>query len=521
MTAFRCKVGALVVGPTRELCCQTHAVLQQLLSSLERVLRGERTEECSAVGSSSDGFLLRGLRLTGGSRTLEGDKALIGKKCSKRGLSVLCATPGRLLSLLELPMQHQVSRAASTAAVAWPPEAAPGGPLNGEGTLKGGSGDAASAPVQHAVPSTLRNSVVTLDYAEKLPFLFKFIQHLVIPQGKRCIVFCLTCQQVFLAAACIGGGISAMLCFFFALKHMRHKADAYEAFLVNRGVSLSPFGNTEEGQQMQRVAAAVGDADTPNAFLAKSETSEVNKTLQEAVQEDQALVKKGSRAFVSFIRAYKEHQLSFLLPFAQLNLGRLGMSMRLLRLPRMREIVGKSLKDFVQSDIDPATVPFKHDERRERERQQQLEQLFAKREQLKHAREKKKLQEQKVVKKLEAGMKRQKRTTSDKRQAKRQNALDEWNELAFEERMAKKLRRGRITEETYDRLIEKGLQEDGAAEDISSPSDSDLDSGESGTKEASSERAPSKGLTKGLGASVGSKKPTWALKRGRKKKRRR
>ncbi|XP_026193618.1 DEAD-box ATP-dependent RNA helicase 18 [Cyclospora cayetanensis] len=195
--------------------------------------------------------------------------------------------------------------------------------------------------------------------------------------------------------------------------------DAYEAFLVNRGVSLSPFGNTEEGQQMQRVAAAVGDADTPNAFLAKSETSEVNKTLQEAVQEDQALVKKGSRAFVSFIRAYKEHQLSFLLPFAQLNLGRLGMSMRLLRLPRMREIVGKSLKDFVQSDIDPATVPFKHDERRERERQQQLEQLFAKREQLKHAREKKKLQEQKVVKKLEAGMKRQKRTTSDKRQAKR------------------------------------------------------------------------------------------------------
>ena len=103
----------------------------------------------------------------------------------------------------------------------------------------------------------------------------------------------------------------------------------------------------------------------------------------------------------------------------RLNLGRLATAMRLLRIPRMREIVGKSVKDFKQSDIDPATIPFKNDEAREKERQEQLHQLHAKREEQRKAREKKKMQEAKEQQKLLAGVKRQKRTTSDKRHAKK------------------------------------------------------------------------------------------------------
>lgn len=85
----------------------------------------------------------------------------------------------------------------------------------------------------------------------------------------------------------------------------------------------------------------------------------------------------------------------------------------------MREVVGKSLRDFQQSPIDPATVPFKHDEEREQQRQQQLQDLNAKREDIKKAKEKKKLKEAKEQQKLLACAKKQKRTTSEKRHAKK------------------------------------------------------------------------------------------------------
>ncbi|CDJ43571.1 RNA helicase, putative, partial [Eimeria tenella] len=206
--------------------------------------------------------------------------------------------------------------------------------------------------------------------------------------------------------------------------------DAYEAFLRNRRVPLCPFEETQEGQQLQQTAAAAAaaaaDAEaaadeqqkTRNPFLSKAETDAVNDAMQLAVQQDQALIQKGARAFVSFIRAYKEHQLSFLLPYAQLDLGKLGTALRLLRLPRMREVVGKSLKSFVQSPVDPLSVPYKYDLEREQQRQQQLQQLRAKRQQQQKEKERKKKQQEKASSKPGA-QKKQKRTTSEKRRAKK------------------------------------------------------------------------------------------------------
>ena len=116
---LRCRVGVLVVAPTRELCCQTHAVLLQLLYSLEAVLL--QPEHPSSSNSSSNSsskrcsssFLLRAMCLTGGARPLEADSFLIRKKCSKRAVYILTATPGRLLSLLGLPQQQQVRSSSS------------------------------------------------------------------------------------------------------------------------------------------------------------------------------------------------------------------------------------------------------------------------------------------------------------------------------------------------------------------------------------------------------------------------
>merc|ERR1719188_2458788 len=65
-----------------------------------------------------------------------------------------------------------------------------------------------------------------------------------------------------------------------------------------------------------------------------------------------------SRAFVSFVRAYQEHQLGYVFPFRALDLGALATGFCLLRLPRIKEILGRKIRGFQQSEVDPATVPF-------------------------------------------------------------------------------------------------------------------------------------------------------------------
>merc|ERR1719433_1167653 len=128
---------------------------------------------------------------------------------------------------------------------------------------------------------------------------------------------------------------------------------------------------------------------------------------QKVVQTDRSVLLKANRAFTSFVRAYQEHQLSFLFPFKLLDLGGVATCYCLLRLPRIKEILGRKINNFEQSEIDPATVPFR-DKNQERERQVRLQKRRAEK----------------------------KRTRTQKRQAKRDDREEEWRLLAAEERPA-------------------------------------------------------------------------------------
>lgn len=70
-------------------------------------------------------------------------------------------------------------------------------------------------------------------------------------------------------------------------------------------------------------------------------------------------------------------------------------SLCLLRLPRMKEIVGKNFSNFKQHAVDPLTVPFKRDPAREEERLETLQASLDQRAKLKEEREKKKRNEEK------------------------------------------------------------------------------------------------------------------------------
>jgi len=66
---------------------------------------------------------------------------------------------------------------------------------------------------------------------------------------------------------------------------------------------------------------------------------------------DKALYEKSIKAFVSYVRYYKEHQLKYIFKFKDLNLGTLARLFSLLKLPKMPELKGVKV-DFEQSEID-------------------------------------------------------------------------------------------------------------------------------------------------------------------------
>lgn len=68
---------------------------------------------------------------------------------------------------------------------------------------------------------------------------------------------------------------------------------------------------------------------------------------------DRDYVEKSKKAFVSFIRSYKEHDLKFIFEFKHLDIGHTANSFFLFRLPRIKEILGKKILNFEQSEINP------------------------------------------------------------------------------------------------------------------------------------------------------------------------
>jgi ATP-dependent RNA helicase DDX55/SPB4 len=175
------------------------------------------------------------------------------------------------------------------------------------------------------------------------------------------------------------------------------------------------------------------------------------------------------RAVFSVIRHHKEWSVTqspdtclfcLLLRFASLDLGRLATSFCLLRLPKMpelREDKGK-LQHFVGAgpEVSIFSIPYL-DKAREAARQKRLaEELAAggknakqikaeqrKADQLRRQQEKR----QKAV---------QKGRNPDKKRGRHEEIVDEWDDLAKEERLYKKMRRGKITKDQYEALMRGG-----------------------------------------------------------------
>lgn len=195
------------------------------------------------------------------------------------------------------------------------------------------------------------------------------------------------------------------------------------------------------------------------------------------VATDRNVLLKSSKALVSFVRAYQEHQLQYLFPFKKLDLGGVATGFCLLRFPRMKEILGKKIENWKQSDIDPSTVPFKI-KAQEKVRQENLKK---KKEEEEANKKDPKLEayltmkeENKKVKDMARNDK--KRTRGEKRKARKKGAWDEWYVLAAEETLAKKMRSGKITATQFKQGVAQAIAKENGKEDrkdLSGESESD------------------------------------------------
>lgn len=81
--------------------------------------------------------------------------------------------------------------------------------------------------------------------------------------------------------------------------------------------------------------------------------------MQEAMLKDRDLVNKSQDAFVSFLRYYKEHQLTFIFSQTLLDIGQAANSFHLFKIPRVKEILGKPIKSFVgRADVDLDKIEY-------------------------------------------------------------------------------------------------------------------------------------------------------------------
>lgn len=188
--------------------------------------------------------------------------------------------------------------------------------------------------------------------------------------------------------------------------------------------------------------------------LPLDEIEDVLPRVKALVLGDRDVLEKGTKAYISFVRSYKEHQCQFIFRFKELDLGAVARGFALLKLPKINELRNVRIS-FEKADVSTKEIKFK-DKAREKERQKKLAEIAAekaKREKADaDALEKKRKRDDDDDDDL-LGKKKQAPRRREKKKGLHQQIVEEWDELAEEEKLYKKLKRGKITEDEYEKAL--------------------------------------------------------------------
>ncbi|PNJ82042.1 DDX55 isoform 1 [Pongo abelii] len=179
-------------------------------------------------------------------------------------------------------------------------------------------------------------------------------------------------------------------------------------------------------------------------------TADLLPKLKSMALADRAVFEKGMKAFVSYVQAYAKHECNLIFRLKDLDFASLARGFALLRMPKMPELRGKQFPDFVPVDVNTDMIPFK-DKIREKQRQKLLEQQ--RREKTENEGRRKFIKNKAWSKQKAKKEKKKKMNEKRKREEGSDIEDEDMEELLNDTRLLKKLKKGKITEEEF----EKGL----------------------------------------------------------------
>jgi len=213
--------------------------------------------------------------------------------------------------------------------------------------------------------------------------------------------------------------------------------DAYIPYMKNKNVEAEKYedGDVKEGDLTY---------------------DEIKKEVMQVQLSDKDIIEKGKSAFVSFVRSYKEHDLKYIFEFSKMSLGDTANSFFLITMPRIKEILGKKLEDFLGKrsleeclgeKIDLENIQFK-DKNQEKQYLIKKESALVKREQRETAKKE-------MEKKIKIKAKEKPKSRSQKKRAKKEVDMKDFADFCAEERLVKKLKKGQISAKEYERRMKE------------------------------------------------------------------
>ena len=152
------------------------------------------------------------------------------------------------------------------------------------------------------------------------------------------------------------------------------------------------------------------------------------------------------------MRFYKENELKYIFDIRSLDIGNLANSFQLLKLPRLKikEFQNETIKNFVgDPNLEPSQLVYL-DKNVKKQMEMKKERINEK---LEEIREKKRIKNEKIKLNGRNNGDKLNRTRKEKKEVKIKNIIEQWDDLADDELLYKKYKKGKITKEEYEKKL--------------------------------------------------------------------
>ena len=167
---------------------------------------------------------------------------------------------------------------------------------------------------------------------------------------------------------------------------------------------------------------------------------------------DKWIYDKAVNSFISYLRFYKENELKYIFDIRSLDIGNLANSFQLIKLPRLKikEFQNETVKNFVgDQNLEPSQLVYL-DKNIKKQMEMKKERINQK---LEEIRERKKIKKEIIKLNGRNNGDKLNRTRKEKRDVKIKNIVEQWDDLADDELLYKKYKKGKISKEEYEKHL--------------------------------------------------------------------